>query len=285
MAITMKSMNAMAALKKVGIPQHLYDWLVASDFEAHLTPTELTFKPKEGFLVGHEFKQSTVPMKISDLQKLNAGTLPSHTKNGLAGLVADAIYGLKGFDTVPVAPKQPSAMELLAKNATAPVVTTAQKEQQLKELAAELGVFVYPGKPSTEPGMPYVADWPVFDLNKMATAPTTILRDATKLYQPVKGTSANSRYYVVAANKDLRVAARWHANSLSIRIEGPGWEKHVAGMAGCGIDNIDNHKHYASMHINVADDVIAHKALGAVLMGLGVAMETPIPSLQTIKGL
>ena len=104
------------------------------------------------------------------------------------------------------------------------------------------------------------------------------------MYQPVRGTDGTSRYFVVAANKDLRVAARFINQQLSVRIEGPAWEKHAPSIAACGFDKVLKDKGYASLHLAVGPDtVLASKTLGAILLGLGIPMDTPLPSLSVIK--
>ena len=52
-------------------------------------------------------------------------------------------------------------------------------------------------------------------------------------------------------------------------------------MLACGFTGLN--ADYASMHLQVVDPVIAAKALGAILLGLGVPMITPMPNLQLIK--
>ena len=39
------------------------------------------------------------------------------------------------------------------------------------------------------------------------------------------------------------------------------------------------------MHLQVDTPVIAAKALGAILLGLGATIRTPLPNLRHIKGL
>jgi hypothetical protein len=116
----------------------------------------------------------------------------------------------------------------------------------------------------------------------MQTAKQVKLRDATMMYQPVLGTSSGSRYFVVGANKAVRVAARLSMSSLSIRIEGPGWKNHVSGVGAMGF-TVNSDKDYASLHLNVGDDLqMAAKTLGAVLLGLGLPLETPLPNIKRI---
>ena len=125
--------------------------------------------------------------------------------------------------------------------------------------------------------------WPCFDPKALKTATPIKLRDATRMYEPVKGSSPNSRYFLVAANQDLRIAARYKGTSLSVRIEGPDWTKHGACIQACGFDNVQLAQGYASLHLHVGDPVIASKALGAILLGLGIPLETPLPELKVIR--
>ena len=109
------------------------------------------------------------------------------------------------------------------------------------------------------------------------------LRDADKMYQPVQSTSAGSRYYLVAANKDLRAAARLQSGTLSIRIEGPNWKAYAGEFEKCGFDKVNTAEGYASLHLKVGHDMqLAAKSLGAVLTGMALEWETPTPLLKEI---
>ena len=68
-----------------------------------------------------------------------------------------------------------------------------------------------------------------------------------------------------------------------MRIEGPDWTKHGPSIQACGFDNVQLAQGYASLHLHVGDPVIAGKALGAILLGLGVELQTPVPNLAVIK--
>ena len=138
-------------------------------------------------------------------------------------------------------------------------------------------------KPPVGKGTDPVAKWPYFDPQTLKSAPTIKLRDATRMYEPVQGSSPNSRYFLVAANQDLRIAARYKGTSLSVRIEGPSWAKHKHQIAACGFDNVQVDKGYASIHLHVGDPITASKALGAILLGLGMPLETPLPELKMIQ--
>jgi hypothetical protein len=136
--------------------------------------------------------------------------------------------------------------------------------------------------PLKNPGVPK-QPWALFEKSKMKSATLVKLRDATQMYQPVQGTSSGSRYYMVAANNDLRIAARYKSGTLSIRIEGPKFDKYTAVMEQCGFSKSDKSEGYASLHLEVGDDMmLASKTLGAVLLGLNLPLETPLPAFQMI---
>ena len=110
------------------------------------------------------------------------------------------------------------------------------------------------------------------------------LENATALYQPVNATSQNSKYHCIGIAGKLKFGARWVSDSnLSIRVEGPVSKyKDKLVAAGFNSDYID--KGYTSVHFNGIEELIAKRALGAVLMGTGLEFETPMPDLGVITG-
>jgi hypothetical protein len=195
-----------------------------------------------------------------------------------------------GLLTTSFAPPSVGAMALLKKSIQAKSAHPEEQAPIPDEVLAEAGLLVTgtitdvatpsPAMPAT----PVVAHlFPKFPVAQMKTAEPVKLRDATMLYQPVRGSNATSRYFVVGANADLRIAARWKGNNLSVRIEGPGFEQHVDKINGCGFTNCDKAKGYASMHLETSTPVLTSKTLGAVLMGLGVPLDTPVPDLLLLK--
>lgn len=127
---------------------------------------------------------------------------------------------------------------------------------------------------------------PFFPTDTLKTAKTVKLSEATHMYQPVQGTSKNSRYFVVGISSEIKVAARLKGNAVSIRLEGPALSKasfktalEVAGING-GTNGV-----YASMHIDTPDTVTATKAVGSVLSALPVEWQTPMPSVGHLQGL
>jgi hypothetical protein len=111
--------------------------------------------------------------------------------------------------------------------------------------------------------------------------PTINLKSAEHLYQPVHGTSAGSRYFVVARGEGVNVAVKYNGAQLSIRIEGPKLLAHKNAIIGVGFDTFK--PDYASLHLGIANDIpLARKTLGAILMGLGIAIDTPFPDFAKI---
>ena len=91
MAISIKSMNALAAIKKIGVPQKLYDWLVQQPIQVSLSATKFTFTvPTEAGA-----KHFYVTVTLNQLQQLSAGTLPADVKLALQGLLAYTIEDIK----------------------------------------------------------------------------------------------------------------------------------------------------------------------------------------------
>ncbi len=128
-------------------------------------------------------------------------------------------------------------------------------------------------------------DAKIFDLGKLKTAVTLPLMGATHLYQPVNGTSSGSRYFVLAIGKNLRIAGRWQASSLALRVEGPGLEEEEtkALIVGCGLD-FKSAKH-ASVHLSSESVIDIRKAVGALLLGLDEEWLTTVPNPHIIQGI
>ena len=110
------------------------------------------------------------------------------------------------------------------------------------------------------------------------------LSQATTMYQPVKATSDSSTYHCIGIAGKLKFGARWVSNSnLSIRVEGP-VSKFKAPLVAAGFNEDYIQKGYTSVHFNGIEELIAKRALGAVLMGTGLEFETPLPELGVING-
>lgn len=116
--------------------------------------------------------------------------------------------------------------------------------------------------------------------------PQVKLREATKLYQPVFATSAGSRYFTVAVSKGVKVAARYKNGKLSIRVEGSDLDSVKDALAEQGFDigKAENEMtSYMSIHLSPGHPVLAARTLGAVLCGMGVSFNTPLPNLNVFS--
>lgn len=103
---------------------------------------------------------------------------------------------------------------------------------------------------------------------------------ATNIYQRVQGTSSGSTYICVAISQDMRVAVRFKGTNnttVSIRAEG-NTEKYKKNLETAGLDIKDDK--YASVHLNCDSQLLATRAVGAVLMGMGIEFTTPMPNMK-----
>ena len=120
-----------------------------------------------------------------------------------------------------------------------------------------------------------------FDVSKMMTAPTVTMGKATKLYQPVNGTSSGSRYFIIAISPAIKVAARWKtgpgSEGLALRVEGPGLSNPytVTLLEQIGLD-VKSTAHM-SAHLTVTSAIEARKAIGALLYAINEDWTTPRP--------
>lgn len=264
MVITVKGLTVADIFKKTGVTetQEILLWKAGITLELthnslkFLAPTDTLDDATVGLcaLAVLEFKPST-------LLKLQQGVVDPAFKEALMATI-DQLLNQKPANEV-------DTLELMHPD---PAIV-AEIEAIQAQVAAQ-------GPAQPKPSQP---GYPVFDLDQLATAEPCKLRDAHSMYQPVTGTSTNSRYFLIAANPDLRIAARLQGHSLSVRIEGPNWKANVAKMMAAGIDNVHGEKEYASIHVTSGDPVLLNKALGAILFGLQVHFDTPFPDLTLIQ--
>lgn len=93
------------------------------------------------------------------------------------------------------------------------------------------------------------------------------LANATKLYEPVSGSSINSTYYVVALGDGINIAVRYQSDRLSVRVEGAKIETYADSLVACGLSYKKGV--YASAHYQALDHIIAVKTIGAILGMVG----------------
>lgn len=114
--------------------------------------------------------------------------------------------------------------------------------------------------------------------------PMAILKDASALYQRVRGTSDDSVYVVVAMGSGIKVAARYHhQNRVSLRVEG----NLTAPIRAAFLNHnfaLGKSGEYMSMHA-ICENVPADRVVGAVLAGVGLEFDTPIPNLFKVRAL
>ena len=308
------SKNAHALLVKLNVDENLLKQLEGKGWTPVLNQTEVA-------LVKGDFS-TALPITVGQMNNLYSGKLSvgelHQLKHG-AALLIKAIYQGEGHDT-DVSDLDDEAEELVGEELeemTGPAGLPPQIDQAFsgksftgkpktpdpvkiaeeaasrwrsrrrclpKGGVAEEANTWYPSVEPMKVASPAApGKWSPVDVNKLKMLPVCKLREAKKMYQPVHGSSTGSRYFMVAGNADLRIAARFKGGTLSVRIEGDGWAKHAQSMATCGFDTHGD-KSYASVHLAVGGDlVLANKTLGALIMGLGIPMETPYPNLSLIK--
>jgi len=203
----------------------------------------------------------------------SAGELPAVAKHHVQGVI-EAAYK--------------HALSWNKWTAEEPKTEGADKKPIYKDLS---GFFVPDDKQKAAPAPmpptppPVVVEekvWPVEEADP-AGATKVKLIDATKMYQPVEGTSSGSTYHCIAIAGLLKFAARRKGQDLSIRVEGP-VEKFADELVAAGFNDTYLPKGYTSVHFHGVDDMLAQRALGAVLMGTGLEFATPIPHLHEIVG-
>jgi len=108
------------------------------------------------------------------------------------------------------------------------------------------------------------------------------LRDATEMYQEVRGTSQSSIYLVAALSDDLRIAVRATSSKLSVRVEGEVL-KHKSALNEAGFQvNQKATDAYASIHCSTANKQIAMRTVGALLMAPGIGWTTTLPDFEKL---
>ncbi len=173
-----------------------------------------------------------------------------------------------------------------------PVTAEQSQAQTAKDLEEDIddpSIFNEPGVPSTEDELEEADSAPAEEINLIHPEDAlkldqVQLAQATKLYQPVNGTSETSTYHCVGLAGDFKFAARRKGKDLSIRVEGPiaKWKTQLI-TAGFNSEYAEAGK-YTSVHFSNIDDVTAARALGAVLAGTGLKFQSPLPSLDLIEG-
>ena len=290
MAVTMMSSNY-AFLEKLGIPAELIAKIKQSGLNVALGFTEFKLLNKQGATVAsYTFPQG---VKTTDVMKGTVdGKMLDFIKSGIMNvLVAPVVVG--EAESVPLAQLfkakelevtveglSEAEIEKLFPGTKVKISGLPEKKSVFKPLSEAIEQdSQLAGQIMSKPqkaGVP--AKLSATEVLKMEAVP---LAQATMLYQPVRGTDKSSRYFVVAMNDDIRVAARIKGASVSMRVEGNITQAVRQALVNDNMKFDDKGK-YLSRHLS-ADKATPEKIVGATLMGSGIAFDTPLPSMEVIK--
>lgn len=105
---------------------------------------------------------------------------------------------------------------------------------------------------------------------------------ATKVYEPVVGTTAGSVYYVLAMFDGLNLAARCGpGQKLSLRAEGVNLKEYLPALEDF---NMDSKGSYCSGHYQVENLGLMLKSLGALIGRIGYSKSLSVADLETFVG-
>jgi hypothetical protein len=262
-----------AVIKKIPQDTLLMSFGVAGDavakvaehgIQTQVTPSKIVFV-LDGEVVANVPVAHDVASKIAD------GTMVPSDK--IKALMASAVG--KALASAPDKAQPVSTLDYL-KNKAKPVTQKTVKTVPVVEEA--------PPKPGNAVNSTDGPVWPTLLSHEMVSMAPVKLRDAMSLYQPVTGTSDHSKYFVVAGNEQVRVAARYKIGSLSIRVEGPDLQQMTTDLYNAGFDSVKKDKDYASVHVQIASDIEARRALYTVIGALPGPWRTLCPDLARLKG-
>jgi hypothetical protein len=104
---------------------------------------------------------------------------------------------------------------------------------------------------------------------------------ATKLYQPIKGTTSGSVYFLLSIFKGLNIAARIQGSKLSIRAEGASLGTYKSALEDLGMEMKGG---YASAHYEAHGESLMIKTLGALIGRVGYENALSLPDLKKFVG-
>lgn len=126
-------------------------------------------------------------------------------------------------------------------------------------------------------------DWDEDPVKIMTSGSLMPLSKASKLYQPVYGTSGGSIYITVALFKGAQMAARVTNGKMSLRMEGPDIKAFQTSLADLGF-GFKEKEGYASVHYDISDESLLLKTFGAVLGRIGMARIKSCADIMVTKG-
>lgn len=253
------------------VQAYIHSKIASGEMTVGVFPTGLQFK--------HGFTEAWVLTQSGEMFDLVSGTLAAYRlkelKEGVMGALEQLQKGGLGEKEVyavdPVNAK--SALDLL-------------KNIKIKnESVVSDPTSVLPAITQDAASALMTTSCPTYTKSMMLEHEPVPLKTAKALYQPVRGSSSGSRYFVVAIGHGIRVAARYKSKTLTVRVEGAEFNKHAASLCAFGFSNASVSSGYGSIHLKVDTDTMAAKALGSILLGLGIPFISPVPMLSVIKGM
>lgn len=250
--------------------------LIQAVEEAHLTCEYLVDGVKVKTTEKTPLKSSEIasyeqvaPLKLGSLQMVLAGTLPGGAAKNLAKI----------------------AMEKTVKMVLAHTGVSISKPSFLKQVGSQ-----------EESIMPPAVDWaeavtsaielvkpdeePVDEEEEAQEIPsdTVKLSVADHLYQPVKGSDPDSKYFCIALSEGLKVGVRLKGSQptkISFRVEGSSLKNNPvkSKLLEAGLTGSESH---FSVHMVAASKDLTLKSVGALLYGIGCKFDAVGTDLEKI---
>jgi len=112
------------------------------------------------------------------------------------------------------------------------------------------------------------------------------LRDATAIYQRVRGT-AEHNYFVVALADEVKFAVKISGMHLSVRAEGSISPVVALALKKVGMDMKQSSAgfSYASVHMACTPEAPPEKVIGAILFATGLSFNVVCPNMEQVKAL
>lgn len=276
MPVNIKSSN-MDFLKKVGVPTHLIEQLKFDGVVVKLGTNTVKFTVKaDDLLVG----VVALPVAVSTAVKGVAGgfdvaaLLTKYIEEVLGPRINALKHGLKtDYDIAGEV-----AEELKPNVSFKPAASSYEGTTNLGALLK--------AKLSTAEEMPDTSFYPGqagLSSTMLKSADPVTLRDATHLYQRVMG-STSTQYYVVAMNKDVKIAVKIDGNALSMRAEGNLTPTVQQALSRASLSlKSKNGQFYMSQHFTCDEDATVSHLLGALLSATELEFDTAFPSIKKLQ--
>jgi len=294
--------DGLKALNQLGVPETVTAWLSAQNIVVTIMPKSIKFVRKGNVVasakISWELTKQIVGGTAVDQGDTNTTQIlaeqifkigDAHLKQGGAAIPDPVIEWIEskmvGGTTMP-SPKIGDPPEDLAAEEEMESIahtTLPPKIEALKADPSEASKLPWAGADDAQKSAKkeIEKDVGVYPLASMDHAGCIPLVNATLLYQPVKGSSANSRYFCIGRTQQVNVGARYKGTHLSLRAEGNLTTIIRSRLSLLGFE--EKPGDYMSVHVLVDNDLIAGKVIGAVLVGLGMRLLTPIPIVTDIK--